>query len=446
MSTPEDLQIDFVTTAADTPLKVEVLEKAALCLLDGYSLARAAAGHEVVVAAHDAVGSPRNYSAASWATGEQLSAADAAFVNGVAIHAFFQDDTDMNTWGHPASVVIPAVAAATEIADAGFPELLRGLVVGYATMSWLAAHEEVARQLVERGFRASPTLGAVAAAMGAASVLGLDGAAVRSALGIAADSLGGTLEPVRAGAQDWRLQNGFAAQRGLTAALAARAGVRGPELPLTGPKGFHSTYCGGDLPATWGRAPDAEAIMEVWFKPYPILGDNMAPAVAASTLTGRVRAEEVEGITIGMNAHFAEYPGTQYAGPFGRVEQAIASTAFGVAAVLLHGPFQYSQYDALLADADLLRLVSLTSIEPDHAFGYLDGTVEVRTTGTTLYARADDAPRESFFRDRATMRDFLVRRGQPEVSTLAGQLFNAVDGATWPAVASLNATMDRSNQ
>jgi len=444
MNAPEDLLVDFVANAQHESLRPEVLEKAALCLLDGLSLARAAADHDVVTAVHDVVGLPRNYSAASWSTGEQLSATDAAFVNGVAIHAFFQDDTDMNTWGHPASVVIPAVAAAAEIADRELPELLSGLVVGYSTMAWLAANEEVARQLVEGGFRASPTLGAIAAAMGSAAVLGLEPDRIRSALGIAAGSLGGTLESVRSGAQDWRLQNGFAAERGLTAALAARAGVRGPELPLTGPKGFLATYCDGDLPKPWTQPPSTEAIMEVWFKPYPILGDNVAVAVAASTLTAGLLSADVDRITIGMNAHFAKYPGTQYAGPFNRVEQAIASTAFGVAAVLLHGPFQYSQYDELLADEELLRLVSITSIEPDHGLGYLDGTVEVRAGGQVISARAADAPRVSFFRDRETMLAFLVSRGQPDAIAIAEDIFNALDGAPWPATTNLSPIKDRS--
>ncbi|GAB3812629.1 MmgE/PrpD family protein [Tessaracoccus terricola] len=432
MTTPEDRLVQFVARARQEDPSPEVLEKAALCLLDGLSLAKAAAQHEVVLAVHDVVGLPRIYAATSWPTGERFSATDAAFVNGVAIHAFFQDDTDMNTWGHPASVVIPAVAAAAELAGRDLRALLQGLAVGYATMAWLAAHEEIARQLVEGGFRASPTLGAMAAAMGAATVLQLDPEQVRSALGIAADSLGGTLEPVRSGAQDWRLQNGFAAQRGLVAALTARRGVRGPEHPLMGPKGFLATYGSGAVPEGWHRPPSFDALLEVWFKPYPILGDNMAPAVAASTLTGKVPAQEVEEITIGMNAQFAEYPGTQYAGPFERVEQGIASTAFGVAAVLLHGPFQYSQYPELLEDEDLLRLVSLTRIEPDAALGYLEGSVCVRTKDGEVSARADDAPRESFFRDRATMLDFLDRRHQPDVSELATDIFRALDGADWP--------------
>jgi 2-methylcitrate dehydratase PrpD len=273
MTSPEERLTTYVAGIGRREPSVEITEKVVHLLLDALSLGRSAASHPVVTAVRGIVGS--GGPALDWGTGERLAPSDAALVNGTATHAFFQDDTDMNAWGHPASLVVPAVVAAAQLRGADLPAVLRGIVAGYSAFSWLAAREEVARELVEAGLRGSPTLGAPAAAMGASAVLGLDEAQTRNALGIAADSTGGTLEPVRAGAQDWRLQNGFASQRGLMAALLAREGVRGPTEPLSGPRGFLSVLARtSTTPAQWAESPTDDAVANVWFKPYPILGDN----------------------------------------------------------------------------------------------------------------------------------------------------------------------------
>lgn len=434
MTSPEDLLVGFCLEMQICDLAPEVWEKSLHCLLDALSLGRAAGSHPVVHAVSGAVSQGAGPSRV-WASGAQVHPADAALVNGTATHAFFQDDTDMTAWAHPASLVVPAVVAAAETVDGGFPEVLRGLVAGYATLSWLGAREEVARQLVEGGFRASPTLGAIAAAMGASTTLNLDATGTHNALGIATDSTGGLLEPVRDGAQDWRLQNGFAAQRGLMAAQLGRSGVRGPRQPLTGPRGFLATFTRGQMPGQWTEPPTESAVGHVWFKQYPILGDNMAAAAAASTLADRMPpAREVEAVVVGINAHFASYPGTAYTGPFERTEQMIASTAFNVASVLVAGSFTYDDYDRLQADSAISHLVARTRIDPHDDYDYLDATVEVHTRDGVFAASAADAPREVFFRDRATTEAVIAGRGDERLEELAREMFDALEGGTWPSL------------
>src|SRR5690606_41922059 len=100
-------------------------------------------------------------------------------------------------------------------------------------------------------------LGTIGAAAGSAALLGLDAAGAGSAVSIAASTTGGTLEPVRAGADEWRVQNGRAAQGGLIAACLARDGVIGAPLALDGPKGFLATVAGIDAtPEVWSLPPD----------------------------------------------------------------------------------------------------------------------------------------------------------------------------------------------
>jgi 2-methylcitrate dehydratase PrpD len=61
------------------------------------------------------------------------------------------------------------------------------------------------------------------------------------------------------------------------------------------------------------------------------------------------------------------YPGCDFAGPFQRALQAKMSIQFGVAAALQHKAIAEENYQRL-ADAGILRLISLTHLEEDEAF------------------------------------------------------------------------------
>ena len=409
--TPTRLLADFACAARTAPLDPAVREKAVLCLLDAYALALAAHDDDTVRAARSVVPPVvAGQGASVWSSGEHVSVGDAALVNGIAAHAHFQDDTDMDAWAHPGSLIVPVAAALAENRGQPFEVLVRGVVAGYAALNWLGAHGEVGHALVERGFRASPTLGSIAAAVGAATVLDLDERATVDAIGLATDTTGGLLEPVRTGAQDWRWQNGVAAWRGTLAGLLAEAGVHGPEEPLTGPQGFLTAFCGVDVPADWTRPPRAEAIHEVWFKRYPILGDNMAPAVAAASLHGEIGdPADVTGVEVHINAQFAAYPGTSFRGPFERVEQAMASTAFAVAALLAEGEIRHADLPRLIGDPSVASLVERIQVVPEDDYGFLDATVAVTTPHGVVTRRTADCPRTEFFRDRDAAREAFVR-------------------------------------
>ena len=61
------------------------------------------------------------------------------------------------------------------------------------------------------------------------------------------------------------------------------------------------------------------------------------------------------------------YPGCDFAGPFQRALQAKMSIQYGVAAALQRKAIAEENYQRL-ADAGILRLISLTSLEEDEAF------------------------------------------------------------------------------
>ena len=421
--TPEDLLVEFAAASIREEPPPAIAEKIELHLLDTVSLAIGAASHPVVEAVSSLVAVSER-GAALWTRPDRCSPVDAALVNGTAAHAHFADDTDMVAWAHPGSLICPVPVALASVRGLEYDAVLRGAAAGYATLSWLGADEEVSRAVVERGFRAGPTLGAVAAAVAGAVTLGLGSEATRWAIGIAADSTGALLEPVGSGAQDWRLQNGQSASLGTRAALLADAGVQGPPLPLTGRRGFLRAFTGSDsTPPRWTRPPTLDDVRRVWFKEFPTLGDNMAVAVAAREVHRALPGEidEIDEIVVGMNAHFAAYPGTAYRGPFHTVDQAVASTAFAVSALLLRGALAWDDYPALLEDAALQRLIPFLRVEADPALSYTEGWVRVRQRGEHVRRSAADAPKTVFFRDRAAALAALARLDVHE-ETVAGLL------------------------
>ncbi|QEC48026.1 hypothetical protein FSW04_10890 [Baekduia soli] len=392
-----------IAATASTPLAPEVAAKAATCLLDGLALGIAAGAERTTAAL---LASPLlalgSEGCSVWPGGARAPLSEAVMLNGYAVHARFQDDTDMVAWAHPGSLVLPAAVCVAEATGATLEATLRGIVSGYSVLHWLGAREKVGAAVVARAFRASPTLGPVAAAAAAATVLGLDGSQAAHAAAIAAASAGGLIDTVGSGSSDWRFQNGSAAWRGVLGAILAQQGIDGSPSIFESPKGFVRAFAGIDAPDELREAPDPASILTVWSKPYPALGDNVAVISAALALRRRspVDPAAITAVRVHQNAHFASYPGTAYRGPYTKATQGIASTPFGVAAALSRGAITYDLYGAGLKDPEILALVEKVAIAPEHDYGYLDGKVVVVTEdGEELACETSELPREVFFRD-----------------------------------------------
>lgn len=413
----------FIASARDVAIPEELEQKSAMSMLDCLGLAMAAQG-EATVKACNSLCQPlavNGKGARIWGSESDVGVLDAVMANALATHARFQDDCDMTSWAHPGSLIVPVAVGMGELLSATIPEVLRAILWGYTTLNWLGAEEIVGRAVVDRGFRASPTLGPIAAAATAAVLLGLNEGQSRSALGIAADCAGGVLEPVRSGSADWRVQNATAAHRGALAALLASRGVVGPEEPLEGAAGFLRAFAGmSETPIAWTRDPDPKSVLTVWSKPYPTLGDNQAVVAAALRLRDQIsHIDQIEAVIVHQNAHFASYPGTSYVGPFTKPSQGMASTAFAVAATLLYGPIRYSLYSTHLEDAQITDLITQIQIVPEPNFGYLDAEVEILfKDGQRINSPTGDASRTLFFRNQESARtaffNLLHETGYPE--------------------------------
>ncbi len=397
----------FVASRNQTKLPDDLSLRAAIALLDAFGLALAARGDttfEAFVDLAKELAHP-NEGCTIWGRSQYVSLLDGVTANGIAVHARFQDDCDMTSWAHPGSLIVPPAVSLGELMNADIATVFQAIVCGYAVVSWLGGEEIVSRKVVGRGFRASPVFGSIGAAAAASVILELDEQQSLNALAIAADTMGGVLEPVGAGADDWRVQNGTAAHRGVLAALLAQRGVVGAPMALEGKSGLLHAFAGLEVvPSVWERDPDSRSILNVWAKPYPTLGDNVAVVAAALALRdGGLDVDAIESVEVHQNAHFASYPGTSYRGPYIRPAQATASTAFAVAATLLYGSLKYEIYSTRLNDPQINDLIQRLKVVPEENFSYIDGMVEILLAdGSKVRQAAAALPRSLFYRDRTS--------------------------------------------
>ena len=165
--------------------------------------------------------------ARAWNAGSAtLRSADAALVNGVAVHAFELDDYH-NAKLHCGAAVIPAALAVAERLDSNGRDLLTAIVAGYEVMirSSLALNPSAARL---RGWHLTGVVGPFGAAAACAVLLKLNAEETAWALGLAGTQGAGLWAFNADGSMSKRLHPGKAAHSGVLAAELAQLGFSGP--------------------------------------------------------------------------------------------------------------------------------------------------------------------------------------------------------------------------
>ncbi|NJC82952.1 MmgE/PrpD family protein [Planosporangium mesophilum] len=439
MTAPDSLDpvVDFV--ADGDLLLMPARERARLLLIDALVLACAAdtaPGGADLVELGAGTGPHR-----CWFSNARLGPADAVQANAAATCARFQEDTDMGSWSHPGSFVVPAAVAAAVEAGTSLGRLIDGLIVGYAVTSWLGGAGAVAAAMMTRGHRPSPTFAPAGAGAAAARVLGLNRAQARHALAAALLLGRGSLHSVGSGGEDWRLHNPGAARDGFLAALAAARGMGTGGDALSGPLGFLSVFAGMDhAPSSYAKPPTAELVLDVWHKALPTLGDNMAVAVVARELHARLDGGIPDRVEVTMNGEFARFPGTQTRPPYPSLTSALASVRFVTAQLLLTGRLDFADY-ARRDDPVVTALADRIEVRPDDALDFTDAVVTIETAGTRTTLAARELPATLFHRDAAEQRrvagEILGARGV----ALVDAVLDADESD--PAAAVIDGALDR---
>jgi 2-methylcitrate dehydratase PrpD len=232
----------------------------------------------------------------------------------------------------------------------------------------------------------------MAAAAIAARIAGLDATRTRHALGLAADTIHGTVQSIWDGGNAWKVQQGSAARNGILAAELAAAGWSGMADPLLAPCGFYGQFTpGAARPELLTKRLGSDWHGEVYFKPWPSCAANHPTIECAIALRDRFRLSprDIASVRVLVASHvlnlFIAKPLDP--GPSAH-SQANFNLYFACATALLHGDLRLEHYaPAALADPALRTLIARTTLAalPVGGRGVI---VEVRRADGTLLTQA----------------------------------------------------------
>ena len=199
----------------------------------------------------------------------RVAAPLAALANGTIAHGIELDDTHDQSCSHPGAVINPAALAIAEAHGKSGKELITAIVCGYEVQARTGA--ALTGSLLSRGFHPTALAGVFGACTAAAKLLNLDADQLQSAWGLAASMASGVMQFTEdpEGTMVKRLHGGLPSHNGVTAALLASRGFRGPRQALDGRYGVLNVFCPN--PESWRLSEnlgDAFEISNVSLKFY----------------------------------------------------------------------------------------------------------------------------------------------------------------------------------
>ncbi len=391
-------------------IPADVIEHIKLCLLDtvgcglyGSTLPWTRIVRETLLAIDTAGPVP------VWGSADQLSAPNAALLNGSAVHAFELDDLHARSIVHPGSVVAPAAFAAAGPTTTG-ADLVVALIAGYEVAARVGMTMGAAHLIA--GWHPTGTHGCLGAAAAAGSILKLDGEQQRNALG-SAGSMASGLMAAQYESMVKRLHAGRAAQSGLYAALLAARGYLGiADLFEAEYGGYGSTFS-----PRFDPAPLTDGLGSTWhtrdvgFKPYSCNG-SCHPTIdlmRSMREKDQLRPSDVERIDVFVSTATVKHVGWTYVP--GSVTTAQMNLPYIAAATLTDGDAFVDQFtEERVNDPALLEFSRRVNVMVDPATDARGDTarhatriVVTRRDGTTIEDSRDFAHGSS--RDPMTRAD-----------------------------------------
>jgi len=166
----------------------------------------------------------------------RASAYAAALANGTCAHALDYDD--MGGFGHPSTVLLPAVLAVGEAIAASGHDVVTAYIIGFEVGTHLHAGSDYAQQ--EQLFHSTSVYGMMAATAAVARLLRLDREQAMTALGIAASSGAGILQNF--GTYTKPLHAGLVASHAVMAGLLAQGGWKATTRFITSRAAWAAAY------------------------------------------------------------------------------------------------------------------------------------------------------------------------------------------------------------
>tara|TARA_R110002020_G_scaffold170523_1_gene360262 strand:- start:26980 stop:28314 length:1335 start_codon:yes stop_codon:yes gene_type:complete len=338
---------------------------------------RFSSGADVLIIGHDA----------------RFDVLTASFLNAIAINVFDFDDTHPGTILHPTAPVLPPLLALAQTRRISGPDFLDAFAIGVEVECRIA--NAVSPGHYRRGWHITATCGVFGATAAAGRILGLDAAQMLNAFGIASAQASGLVETLGTMAKSVGVGN--AARNGIVAALLAQDGMKGPAMPLEGPRGFlHVTADEPNIGClTRGLGTDWE-LMTNTYKPYPC-GVVLNPVIEASLSIAQLSQFDSAAVvraTVrghGLLAERADRP----LPADGREAQVSAQHA--VAVSLRHCKAGLAEFsDAEVADMQTVALRGRVRVEVDAALPVGAAVVDVELdSGRIISERVDQARGDS---------------------------------------------------
>jgi len=404
----------FVANLRAETLPADVMEKAKVCLLNGYGMGLdchdtpyAPVARRAVLAMEGEVAS----GATLLGDGRRTTVGGACLANSALFHGRAQEDTCGAA--HFGTILIPLLTALIEARRLPVTDLLPALVAGYEAGGLL--EQAFAGQTTPGGFRSTTTYGVVAAAASVARLLGLTEAQTAAALANAVSFTGGVLQSFADGTDEWRYQPGLAARNGLAAAELARAGSVSAPHAFEGKAGFVRSFArvDADVGKLVGLLGKDWAIHRVTFKPFPVCAFNQTPVTAALELRKQLADAPLKSVSVRMNPYECGYAGMDAVGPFTSVSGTLMSIPFCIALTLVHGVpdmQRMTTYD----DPQVNALVGRIRLIADSEVPTLSAVIEAETQdGRRIERRQPMTPRD-FAYDRAGTSALVRRIGQEQ--------------------------------
>lgn len=387
MNAPEALQ-SLGPTIAETigayaadfryeDIPAEVLEQARYIILDGIGIAFASTNFEFAQRAYSALsGQEEGASGSVIGIAGKLPMRDAVMMNSMLVHGLDFDDTFFGGGIHPTSSCLPSALGVAENLDLSGRDVLASYVLGMECVTRVAGVAQGA--LNQGGLHPSSMLGGFAGTLIAGWLMRLNAEQLTNAQGITVGTAAGTLESLVDGSWTKRIQPGWAAVGGITAARLARQGFIGSKGAYEGKFGLYPAHMGARVSecdfsiATRGLGTSWNILQDA-LKPFPACHAAQAVIQAAITIyrESGVRAEEIESVLAIVPPHYVKLvceplerkrrPESMYGAQF--------SIPYTAACSLINGKFGLAQIqDAALRDARTLELAQKVNYQIDTQF------------------------------------------------------------------------------
>ncbi|MEM3759887.1 MAG: MmgE/PrpD family protein [Candidatus Bathyarchaeia archaeon] len=286
----------------------------------------------------------------------------AAFANGVMSHSIELDDVDRLALFHFSPPVVSAALAVAEQQGCDGKTFLEGITAGCEIMARLAYAINPSHR--DRGFHTTATCGTFGAAVAAGKILGLNQKSMISCLGIAGAQSSGLMEFYGESMQK-RINPGFAARNGVTAALLAKMNFTGADTILEGSRGFCKATSDIYSLEKITEGLCSKFSIDIEFKPYAC-ARPIHPAIDCALNIRekhKINIDEIEEIVVKRHPTWADYHLIYYPRSF---HEAQLSLPFSVAVALIDGEAFIDQYsEKKITDARVLNLARKVKVIAD---------------------------------------------------------------------------------